>query len=183
MRRWLVPTATAVATVVLLGGMWYFAGSSDSGVPRSGAGAGSFAGGGSNGSGSSEPGSPGTADPGILPPEDGIDADAPATPTDPLAVTVGSYRLTKDPQKLSLSYWIGVPECYGTIAEPLVDETADAVTVTLTRVPPRSTGDVACIDIALQETVEIHLDRPLDGRGVLDGSSDTPVSKALRPAA
>jgi hypothetical protein len=77
-------------------------------------------------------------------------------------------------------YTIGVPECYGKIAEPQVEETDRAVTVTLTRVPPKDTGEIACIDIALSKTVDIHLAHPLGNRVVRDGSTGKSVVRTGR---
>jgi hypothetical protein len=195
MRRWLVPFATAVAVVLLLGGMWYFAGPGSKGGDGSFAGGGaSFAGGGdgagSGAVGGSEPGFPGTPEPGIVPPSDALEdppaADDPALddpafdePGDPLAVLVGGYR-RDNARRLSVHYTIGVPECYGKIAEPQVEETDRAVTVTLTRVPPKDTGEIACIDIALSKTVDIHLAHPLGNRVVRDGSTGKPVVRTGR---
>jgi hypothetical protein len=190
MRRWLVPFATAVAVVLLLGGMWYFAGPGSKGGDGSFAGGGaSFAGGGdgagSGAVGGSEPGFPGTPEPGIVPPSDALE-DPPAAddpgfdePDDPLAVLVGGYR-RDTARRLSVHYTIGVPECYGKIAEPQVEETDRAVTVTLTRVPPKDTGEIACIDIALSKTVDIHLAHPLGNRVVRDGSTGKPVVRTGR---
>ncbi len=185
MRRWLVPLAAAVAVILLLGGVWFFAGPGSNSGDDSFAGGGSDVGAGSPGSsGSAEPGDPGTADPGTVPPGD-ASGSGPAedpgsgsgdSPSDPMAVVIDSYHLDGDPRRLSVNYTIGVPECYGTIAEPKVEQTARAVTVTLTRIPAKNTGDVACIDIALLKTVDIRLDRQLGDRPVLDGSSGRPVS-------
>jgi hypothetical protein len=154
--------------MALLGGLYGLAGlgsrgGSSDGSSDGSAGAGSpFAG----GSGSAEPGSPGTASPGGVPSDGASDLG----PTNPLAVRVDSYYVHKNPQHLTLSYTIGVPECYGEISEPRVEESDRAVTVTLTRVPPKNTGNVACIEIALLKSVDVRLERPLGDRVVLDGS-------------
>ena len=196
MRRWLVPIAAASAVVLLLGGLWSFAG------PGSNGDDGSFAGGdtgdtstanpGSPGDpGGGEPGSSGSAEPGFpgtthpAPPSDGRPADDPtAGPTDPMAVRVDSYFLHDKPRHLSLNYTIGVPECYGRIDTPEVEETARSVTVTLTRVPPKQEGSIACIDIALLKTVGIRLEEPLGDRAVLDGSvQDAMVQRGSPPGA
>jgi hypothetical protein len=64
-----------------------------------------------------------------------------------------------------------VPECYGTVGDPVVEETAEAVTVTLPKIPPKNArDDVVCIDIALIKSVDIELDAPLADREVRDGS-------------
>jgi len=91
-------------------------------------------------------------------------------PTEPTAVRVDSYHLNHDRRQVTLSYTIGVPECYGEIDLPKVVETSQSVTVTLNRVPPKQDADVACIEIALLKTVDIWLAEPLGDRIVLDGS-------------
>ena len=215
MKRWSVPVAAAAAVLMLLGGLWWFAG------PGSRGGDTSFAGGdtgtsdsvtsdtgssvdpdtpvcsdGSTGSGGGvpssrgtdqpgdepggtggepgqgEPGFPGSGDPLLDPP-----TDDPLPDVGPRAVIVDSYDVRGDGRRLAVSYTIGVPECYGTIAEPQVEETPSAVTITLTRIPPRNLGDVACIDIALLKTVEIRLGSPLGDRVVLDGSTGRSVRR------
>jgi hypothetical protein len=176
MKRWLVPVAAAAAVLMLLGGLWWFAGPNPRGDESSFAGGdtGSSPGSGREPGGSEpgggEPGFPGTGDP-LTEPLTDPPADDPATaPVDPMAVVIDSYYLHDDGRRMSVSYTIGVPECYGRIAEPRVQETDSAVTITLTRIPPENLGDVACIEIALLKTVDIRLDAPLGDRVVLDGS-------------
>jgi hypothetical protein len=203
MKRWLVPVAAAAAVLMLLGGLWWFAGpgsrggdtsfaggdtgtsdsvtsdtgssvdpdtpvSSDGGVPSSR---------GTDQPGQGEPGFPGSGDPLLDPPtDDPLPAD-PLPDVGPKAVIVDSYQVRDDGRGLTVRYTIGVPECYGTIAEPQVEETPAAVTITLTRIPPRNLGDVACIDIALLKTVEIRLESDLGDRAVLDGSTGQRVRR------
>ena len=180
MKRWLVPVAAAAAVLMLLGGLWWFAGPNSRGDESS------FAGGDTGSSpgsgrepggrepGGGEPGFPGTGDPLTDPltdPPTDPPTDDPATaPVDPMAVVIDSYYLHDDGRRMSVSYTIGVPECYGTITEPKVEETDASVTITLTRIPPKNLGDVACIEIALLKTVDIRLGAPLGDRVVLDGS-------------
>jgi hypothetical protein len=176
MRRWLVPVAAAAAVLVLLGGLWWFAGPSPRGDESSFAGGDTGSSAGSAGDpaggepGGGEPGFPGTGDPLTDPLTDPATDDPATAPVDPMAVVIDSYYLHDDGRRMSVSYTIGVPECYGTIAEPKVKETDSSVTITLTRIPPENLGDVACIEIALLKTVDIRLDAPLGDRVVLDGS-------------
>ena len=221
MKRWLAPVAAAAAVLMLLGGLWWFAGpvsrggdtsfaggdtgSSDSITSDTGSsgdpdtpvssdgGPGSDGGTGSDGDvpssrgtdqpgdepggtggepGQGEPGFPGSGDPLLDPP-----TDDPLPDVGPRAVIVDSYQVRDDGRRLTVRYTIGVPECYGTIAEPQVEETPSAVTITLTRIPPRNLGDVACNDIALLKTVEIRLESDLGHRAVLDGSTGQPVRR------
>lgn len=129
---------------------------------------------GSSQPGSSQPGSPGTGEPGMDPSSGPVDP-APKQ-TNPMGVVIGSYH-PNDADSLAINYTIGVPECYGKIGVPVVEETARSVTVTLTRVPPQDNEDVACIDIALLKSVDIELSAPLGERLVRDGSFDGVVVK------
>lgn len=134
-------------------------------------------------SGSGVTGDPGTGLPTDLGSVEPVpDPTTPPRLTNPQGVPIASfYRY--DERSLAVNYAIGVPACYGTVDEPEVVETAEAVTVTLTRVPPPpAKGDVACIDIALMESVDITLSAPLGDRMVLDGSfEDAPVASAAAP--
>lgn len=180
MKRWLVPLVAAAAVLTLVGGLWWFS---------------------SARIGDGEPVGPGAAPPAVSDPGGGV-KPFPGSPgseprsepsggaggsdgsgdqprmTNPKGVRIDGYDVPA-PRQLRLHYTIGVPECYGTIDDPVVEETETSVTVTLTRVEPRSTGDVACIEIALLKKVTITLDRPLDGRLVRDGSFGGAV---VRPA-
>lgn len=129
---------------------------------------------GSSQPGSSQPGSPGTGEPGMAPSSGPVEP-APKQ-TNPMGVAIGSYH-PYDADSLAVNYAIGVPECYGKIGAPVVEETARSVTVTLTRVPPLGNDDVACIDIALLKSVDIELSAPLGDRLVRDGAFDGVVVK------
>lgn len=89
---------------------------------------------------------------------------------DRFGVPITSYH-RYDGRHVAIDYTIGVPECYGEIAEPRVVETRRSVTVTLTRVPPAQPGTQACIEIALVKSVDIELATDLGDRAVLDGSA------------
>jgi hypothetical protein len=156
MRRWLVPVAAAAVVLVLLAGVLWVADTGSGGDDTS------FAGGSGREPGTVRP-SPGVADP------------EPVRSSDPMAVVIEGYRLHDDPRRVSIRYYIGVPECYGTIRQPKVEETPQAVRVTLTRKPPAGGGAEACIDIALLKAVDIRLDAPLGDRLVLDGAVDDAV--------
>jgi len=162
----MIPLAASAAVLVVLGGLWWLAGPGSRGDDTSFAGGDTNSGSsdGSDGApGSSEPGSPGTSEP---------------TPkqTNPMGVVINSYH-AYDADSLAINYTIGVPECYGKIGEPVVEETARSVTVTLTRIPPRQNEDRVCIEIALLKTVDIELSSPLGDRVVHDGSFDGTVVK------
>jgi len=61
-------------------------------------------------------------------------------------------------------------------------QTSDAVVVTLERIVPKKGDDIACIDIALMKSVDVHLDAPLGDRAVKDGSFEgRVVQKADAP--
>jgi hypothetical protein len=170
MKRWLVPGAVAGAVLLLLGGLWWVFGGGSSGDSEAGPSAVSSAGAPKGGGSGSEPGSPGTVEPSV--------PQAPSEPvptkTNPDGVMINSYY-RYDARHLAINYTTGVPECYGTVGEPSVEETPDAVIVTLTSIPPKNSGDIACIEIALMESVDITLSSPLGDREVLDGSFDRSV--------
>lgn len=173
LRRWLVPllAALAVLAVVAVGAVVWTGTNGDGGSGDVGFGSAP------SGGASSEPGSPGTGAPG----DDLTPAPAPETPPGPHTQAVDGY-FPRDARTLALNYTTGVPECYGKVGEPLVEETADAVTVTLPKLPPKSTRDVVCIDIALMKSVNVTLDAPLGDRAVRDGSRDgAKVSRADAP--
>jgi hypothetical protein len=169
-RRWLVPLAAAVAVLAVVAVVWQQRPGGDTG-----AGSAPPAAGGSAVPGS--PGSEGTEGPdGDLTPVPGPD-QTPAAGTQ----AVDSY-FAYDATRLALNYTTGVPECYGTVGEPVVEETAEAVTVTLPKTPPKDARDVVCIDIALTKSVDIELDTPLGDREVRDGSrGDTRVEPGAAP--
>lgn len=174
MKKFLVPLGAALALLALFAVVRVLAGdSSSTGPPESPP----AAGGGSSGS---EPGNVGSAEPAPEPSPDPVEP-VPSL-TDPRGVAIDSFY-AYDGRRLAINYSIGVPQCYGTIDVPDVVETADSVTVTLTRVPPKQNKEVACIDIALTKSVDITLEQPLGDRDVVDGSYDRgQVTEASAPA-
>ena len=119
-----------------------------------------------------DPGGGVPGDPGSAPPGGSVEDPPPADPgpqmTNPNGVPINGY-VRLDDGRLALNYTTGVPECYGELDTPSVDETADTVTITLSVVPPAQTGQ-SCIELAVMKTVRVSLDAPLAGRRVLDGS-------------
>lgn len=150
--RWLIPALAALAVLLVVGALWQLRpGSSGEDV-------------GSAGPSSSDPG---TGDPEPLPPTVSPPTGGGAGPDTIAATGFHAY----DETRLAIVYTNGVPACYGSAGRPRVEETADSITVTIPRIPPGKTGsDVACIDIALVDSVEVTLDAPLGDRAVLDGS-------------
>lgn len=122
-----------------------------------------------------EPGQPGggtTGDPGEpevpgMTPEPGPDSPPPVAGTQ----AIEGY-FPRDERTLAINYVTGIPECYGEVGEARVEETADAVIVTLEKSPPKNTRDVVCIDIAVMRSVDVTLESPLGDRVVLDGSRE-----------
>ncbi len=177
-RRWLVPSGAAVAVLVVLALVWAlrpgvgdepgFAGSGPSTPPSDTATV-------APDSPGSEPGSSGDPD---LPDGGLTPAPGPDLPPAPDSQAIESY-FPRDGSTLAMNYTSGVPECYGRVGDPIVEETADAVVVTLPKTMPKQGGDVACIDIALTASVDVELSLPLGDRAVLDGSrEDVEVDRA-----
>jgi hypothetical protein len=178
--RWLVPLLAALAVLAVVGVSWQVrpGGEQDAG----------FADGGDSGQGSppyagTEPGSPGVGEPS---PDEPGSSPGSGTGRGSGDVAAGAIAVSSfysyDATHLAINYTNGVPECYGDAGTPKVEESPDAVVVTIPRIPVKSTGDRACIDIALLGSVGIALDSPLAGRPVLDGSRDgARVEEAAAP--
>jgi hypothetical protein len=92
---------------------------------------------------------------------------------DDRSVRIDGYVL-ESPDRLALNYTTGVPACSGRLDKPTVVEDPGGVTISLSTVPPERPAQV-CIELAVQKTVRVTLESPLDGRGVLDGSVDPRV--------
>ena len=159
--RWLVPALAAVAVLAVIAVIWHQrpgASGEEAGVAGGDTGQGSppYAGA-SPGDDSDQEPAPDPAEPS---PGGDVDADT---------IVATGYHVY-DETHLAVVYTNGVPQCYGAAGTPLVEETADAVTVTIPRTAATSDGDTACIDIALVDSVDITLDAPLGDRLVRDGS-------------
>lgn len=88
----------------------------------------------------------------------------------PFALVASSYELLA-PDRLSVRYATGVPECYGSLSRTVVEESATRVLVTLLVRPPDGPPSGPCPDIALVEETEVRLDSPLGDREVVDGGT------------
>lgn len=165
-RRWLVPLVAALAVLVVVG-VIYQQRPEATGEDVGFAGGGDGAGQGSPPYSGSDPGSVGGVEP--VEPPTGDPGDLPDVALGMIAVD-SFYRY--DATHLALNYVNGVPECYGDAGTPRVEETADAVVVTIPRTAVENDGDRACIDIALLGSVDVTLSSPLAGRPVLDGARD-----------
>lgn len=183
-RRWLVPLAAALAVLAIVAALWQQrpgASGGEVGFPGGDPGQGSPP---SAGAEPGSPGSPGVVEPGpSTGPADGsgTGSGTGSDEVDPGRIAVTSfYRY--DATHLAINYTNGVPECYGSAGVPRVEETADAVVVTIPRVPARNRTGRACIDIALLSSLDITLAEPLGGRPVLDGSrAGAEVEEAAAP--
>ena len=155
--RWLVPLAAALAVLAVVAVLWSSGTTDRAGATGPGAAAPPTAG--------TEPGSPGSTRPSpaeavpVSPMPGGDDLD-------PLRVVISGY--TAHGRTLTLSFATGLPECYGRVGTPRVQETARDVTVTLRLTPPGRTAQV-CADLALLDTVDVTLAGPLGHRLVRDG--------------
>ena len=167
LRRWLVPVAAALGVLLVIGVLLWQRGPDET----RDAGAAGYTPPGADGSG--VPGSPGSGVPRSpgTPGDDLTPVPPPDVPPRPDTQVIDSYYAYDD-TRIALNYTTGVPECYGKVGEPVVEETADAVTVTLPKLPPKQRSDIACIDIALSKSVDVVLDAPLGDRVVRDGSRD-----------
>ena len=182
--RWLVPLMAALAVLAVVGVFWQVRPGSEQDA--------GFADGGDAGQGSppyagTEPGSPGIGEPSPDEPGSSPGSGTGSSPgtgsadVDQGAIAVSSFY-SYDATHLAINYTNGVPECYGDAGTPKVEESPDSVVVTIPRIPVKSTGDRACIDIALLSSVDVALDAPLAGRPVLDGSRDrAEVEQAAAP--
>ena len=183
LRRWLVPAGAALAVVLVVAAVWWSQRPGDPGpgfgsapAPPSASSVPGFPG--QDGGGDpADPGQPDRPDGGLTP------VPGPDAPPPPQAGTQAIEGwFARDDRTLALNYATGVPECYGTVGEPQVEETASTVTVTLPKTPPKSDREVVCIDIALMRSVDVTLQSPLGDRVVRDGSrDDTRIPRADAP--
>lgn len=162
-RRWLVPLAIAIVVLGLVGGLWLIRGSGGSSTANGPA------------------GSPSTGPSGMpISPEPSASPVSPAPHQsgfpNPRAVTILGY--TSHGTTLTVQYAIGAA-CSGRLDRPQVDQTADAVTVTLRAVPPRKFQNRMCPQFAMLKTAKLALDAPLGSRPVIDGSTGKPVPEGI----
>lgn len=114
---------------------------------------------------------PGDDDPAVTDPYNGAQKVEPrpgmagVNPTAFDKVVVGD-----DGRTLTIFFWSGVEPCY-VLDHVEVDETRDAVTITLFQGHDPSAGDVACIEIALLKKVVVQLDEPVGDRRIVDGAA------------
>lgn len=191
MSRWWSPLLGALAVLALVGAIWAAAGSggNDANGGEQAAGSpgspGDVSAGSPGDTGAGDPGDPGG---GGTDPDQGAAEPAPGGSPEPRTkpepepepemtvdrgVRIDSYY-PYSPRRLALNYTIGVPACYGRVTDPRVEASKEAVTVTLTASEPTRPGAV-CIEIALQKSVDIELDRPLGDRELRDGAFAVPV--------
>lgn len=185
MSRWWSPLLGALAVLALVGAIWAAAGTggNDANGGEQAAGSPGYPGDVSAGSpgdtGAGDPGDPGG---GGTSPNQGAAEPVPGGSSEPgpepemtveRGVRIDSYY-PYSPRRLALNYTIGVPACYGRVTDPRVEVTEEAVTVTLTASEPTRPGAV-CIEIALQKSVDIELDRRLGDRELRDGAFADPV--------
>lgn len=75
-----------------------------------------------------------------------------------------------DDATVEVRYWSGVEPCY-VLDHVAVDETPDAVTITLFPGHEPAGEPVACIEIAERLAVRVDLERPVGDRTVRDGDA------------
>ncbi|GGK99137.1 hypothetical protein Sme01_60360 [Sphaerisporangium melleum] len=98
------------------------------------------------------------------------------SPTRPKGPTVNprkvrwqKVRPSKDGRRLTVIWWSGVEPC-SVLDRVGVRETAKRVTVTLYEGQARGAEDVACIEIAVQKSTTVKLNKPLGHRKIIDGA-------------
>ena len=71
---------------------------------------------------------------------------------------------------VTIDFVSGVEPCY-VLDHVDVDESADAVTITLFEGSDTAAGQVACIEIGVFKRTIVTLDQPLAGRDIVDGAA------------
>jgi hypothetical protein len=99
----------------------------------------------------------------------------------PLGLAIQSYEVVA-PDRLSVQYATGLPECYGALDRAYVSESGDRVLVTLRVRPVAQPSNQPCPDIAMIEDTLVRLDQPLGDRAVVDGSTGQAVRRGHAPA-
>jgi hypothetical protein len=98
----------------------------------------------------------------------------------PLGLAIQSYEVVA-PDRLSVQYATGLPECYGALDRAYVSESGDRVLVTLRVRPVAQPPNEPCPDIAMIEDTLVRLDQPLGDRAVVDGSTGQAVTRGHAP--
>jgi hypothetical protein len=94
----------------------------------------------------------------------------------PLGLAIQSYEVVA-PDRLSVQYATGLPECYGALDRAYVSESGDRVLVTLRVRPVAQPSNEPCPDIAMVKDTLVRLDQPLGNRTVVDGSTGRSVRR------
>ena len=79
-------------------------------------------------------------------------------------------RVAHDDRTVTIDFASGIEPC-SVLDHVDVDDRPDAITITLFEGHAPDAGDVACIEIAQLKAVRIHLDRPVNGRELVDGAA------------
>jgi hypothetical protein len=98
----------------------------------------------------------------------------------PLGLAIQSYEVVA-PDRLSVQYATGLPECYGALDRAYVSESGDRVLVTLRVRPVAQPSNEPCPEIAMIEDTLVRLDQPLGDRVVVDGSTGQAVTRGHSP--
>ena len=99
----------------------------------------------------------------------------------PLGLAIQSYEVVA-PDRLSVRYATGLPECYGALDRAYVSESGDRVLVTLRVRPVEQPSNEPCPDIAMIEDTLVRLDQPLGDRTVVDGATGQAVRRGHAPS-
>jgi hypothetical protein len=78
-------------------------------------------------------------------------------------------RVARDDRTVTIAFASGIAPC-SVLDHVDVEDRPKAVTITLFEGHAPDAGDVACIDIAQLKAVRILLERPLNGRELVDGA-------------
>jgi hypothetical protein len=78
-------------------------------------------------------------------------------------------RVSDDGKTVTVVYWGGVEPCE-VLDHVAVEESSDAITITLFSGHDPTEPDTACIELAQKEGVRVTLDEPVGGRKIVDGA-------------
>jgi hypothetical protein len=78
-------------------------------------------------------------------------------------------RVARDDRTVTIDFTSGIAPC-SVLDHVDVDDRPETVTITLFEGHAPDAGDVACIEIAQFKAVRILLERPLNGRELVDGA-------------